>query len=88
MSTAANPTNVPLILKDLWLDGIEEYLYEDRPLYAMMGKSTDWQGTHLKITCKYSNGTSVSSKFGTAKKNKRVNRYAQMSVATADIFAL
>lgn len=88
MSTAATTANVPLILKDLWLDGVEDYLYEDRPLYAMMGKSTDWVGEKLKVTCKYSNGTSVSSKFGTAKKNKRVNKYAQMEVETADLFAL
>lgn len=87
-STAATTTNVPLILKDLWLDGIEDYLYEDRPLYAMMPKSEDWEGDKLKVTVKYSNGTSVASKFGTAKKNKRINRYSQMAVETADLFAL
>ncbi|HET9045096.1 MAG TPA: hypothetical protein VFN70_18200 [Burkholderiales bacterium] len=88
MSTAATVANVPLILKDLWLDQVEDYLYEDRPYWAMVDKSTDWSGEKLKITCKYSNGTSVAGKFSIAKANKRVNKYAQMEVETADLFAL
>lgn len=88
MSTAANPTNVPLILKDLWLDEVEDYLYEDRPFFAMIKKDTSWSGDKLKVTAKYTNGTSTSSRFGSAKKNKRVAKYAQMEVETADLFSL
>lgn len=85
---AATTANVPLILKDLWLDEVEDYLYEDRPFWAMVDKSTNWSGEKLKITCKYANGSSVAPKFSVAKKNKRVNKYAQMEVETADLFAL
>lgn len=86
--SAATTANVPLILKDLWLNEVEDYLYEDRPYFAMVDKSTDWSGEKLKITCKYANGTSVAGQFSTAKANKRVNKYAQMEVETADLFAL
>ena len=86
--SAANTTNVPLILKDLWVDGVEDYLYEDRPYFAMVDKDTSWSGIRLHVTCKYANGTSVSSKFSVAKNNKRVNKYAAMEVETADLFAL
>jgi hypothetical protein len=86
--SAANTTNVPLILKDLWVDGVEDYLYEDRPLFAMMEKDTSWSGLRLHVTCKYANGSSVASKFDIAKKNKRINKYAAMEIETADLFAL
>jgi hypothetical protein len=89
MSTgAANLENVPLILKDLWVDGVEDYLYEDRPFFAMVDKDTSWSGLRLHVTCKYANGTSVASKFDIAKRNKRVNKYAAMEIETADLFAL
>jgi hypothetical protein len=86
--SAANTSNVPLILKDLWVDGVEDYLYEDRPLFAMVEKDTSWSGLRLHVTCKYANGSSVSSKFDVAKRNKRINKYAAMEVETADLFAL
>lgn len=86
--SAANTGNVPLILKDLWVEGVEDYLYEDRPFFAMVDKDTSWSGVRLHVTCKYANGSSVSSKFDVAKRNKRVNKYAAMEVETADLFAL
>lgn len=86
--SAANQTNVPLILKDLWVDGVEDYLYEDRPFFAMVDKDSSWSGLRLHVTCKYANGTSVASKFDIAKSRKRVNKYAAMEIETADLFAL
>ncbi len=85
---ASNIVNVPLVLKELWLDDIESFQYEDRPLYAMVGKDTSWSGLKLHVTVKYANGTSVASKFSVAKDNKRVSKHKAMEVETADMFAL
>lgn len=86
---ATNDMNtVPEILKDLWDDEVENYLYEDKPFFAMVPKETSWEGETLFVTCKYANGASVSSKFGTAKSRKRAAKFKQMAVKTADLFAL
>lgn len=86
--SASNIVNVPLVLKELWLDDIESFQYEERPFYGMVGKDTSWSGLKLHVTVKYANGTSVTSQFSTAKDNKRVNKYKAMQVQTADMFAL
>jgi hypothetical protein len=85
---ASNIVNVPLVLKELWLDRIEDFKYEDRPFYAMVDKDTSWSGLKLHVTMQYANGTSTSSKFGTAKDNKRASKFAAMEVETADLFTL
>lgn len=86
---AANSiANVPLILKELWEDEVEDYQYKDKPWYAMIPKDTSWSGIKLHVTVKYANGASTSSKFGTAKNNKRAAKFAAMEVETADLFTL
>lgn len=85
---ASNIVNVPLVLKELWLDRIEDFKYEDRPFYAMVDKDTSWSGLKLHVTMQYANGTSTSSKFGTAKDNKRASKFAAMEVETADLFTV
>ena len=85
---ASNTQNVPLLLKELWVDGVENFQYEDRPFYAMVGKDTSWSGIKYHVTVQYANGTSVSRRFGTAKDNKRVSKFAAMEVETADLFAI
>lgn len=85
---SSNIVNVPLILKELWIDEVESFQYEDRPFYAMVGKDTSWSGLKIHVTVKYANGTSVTSRFQPAKDNKRVSKYKAMEVETADLFAL
>lgn len=85
---ASTITNVPLILKELWVDEIHDFQYKDQPFYGMVPKDTSWSGLKLHVTVQYANGTSVSSKFEKAKAGKRVSTYAAMEVETADLFAL
>ena len=86
---AANTiANVPLILKELWEDEVEDYMYQDKPWYAMIPKDTSWSGLKLHVTCKYANGASTSSKFSVAKNKKRAAKFAAMEVETADLFTL
>lgn len=85
---ASNIVNVPLVLKELWLDRIEDFKYEDRPFYAMVDKDTSWSGLKLHVTMQYANGTSTSSRFDVAKNKKRASKFAAMEVETADLFTL
>lgn len=85
---ASNIVNVPLVLKELWLDRIEDFKYEDRPFYAMVDKDTSWSGLKLHVTVQYANGTSTSSRFDVAKNKKRASKFAAMEVETADLFTL
>lgn len=80
--------NVPLILKELWDDEVEDYQYKDKPFYAMVPKDTSWEGIKFHVTMKYANGASTSSKFSVAKNKKRVAKFAAMEVETADLFTL
>jgi hypothetical protein len=83
-----NITNVPLILKELWLDGIEDFQYDGKPFYGMVGKDTSWSGLKLHVTVSYANGTSIATNFDDAKAGKDVSKYAAMEVETSDLFAL
>ena len=83
---ASNIVNVPLVLKELWKDRIEDFKYADRPFYAMVDKDTSWSGLKLHVTVQYANGTSTSSKFGVSKDRKRASKFAAMEVETADLF--
>lgn len=85
---ASNVANVPQILKEIWKDRIEDFKYEDRPFYAMVDKDTSWSGIKQNIPVQYSNSSSTSSKFNTAKENKRASKFSQMAVETADLFTL
>ncbi len=85
---ASNVTNVPLILKELWDDEVEDYQYKDKPWYAMVPKSTDWSGIKLHVTVKYANGSSTSPNFSVAKNRKRAAKFSAMEVETADLFTL
>lgn len=85
---ANNVSNVPLILKELWDDEVEDYQYKDKPWYAMIPKDTSWSGIKMHVTVKYANGASTSSKFSVAKNRKRVAKFAAMEVETADLFTL
>lgn len=85
---ANNVANVPLILKELWEDEVEDYQYKDKPWYAMVPKDTSWSGIKLHVTCKYANGASTSALFSVAKNRKRVAKFAAMEVETADLFTL
>ena len=85
---ASNIVNVPLVLKELWLDRIEDFKYEDRPFYAMVDKDTSWSGLKLHVTMQYANGTSTTSRFDVAKNKKRASKFAAMEVETADLFTL
>lgn len=85
---SSNIANIPLILKDLWLDKIEDFKYEDRPFYAMVDKDTSWSGIRLHVTVQYANGTSTASVFSVAKDNRRASSFAAMEVETADLFTL
>lgn len=86
--SANNIANVPLILKELWEDEVEDYQYKDKPWYAMCPKDTSWSGIKLHVTAKYANGASTSSKFSVAKNRKRTAKFAAMEVETADLFTL
>lgn len=86
--SANNVANVPLILKELWDDEVEDYQYKDKPWYAMVPKDTSWSGIKLHVTVKYANGASTSSKFSVAKNRKRTAKFAAMEVETADLFTL
>ncbi len=83
-----NVSNVPLILKELWDDEVEDYQYKDKPWYAMIPKDTSWSGIKLHVTVKYANGASTSSKFSVAQNRKRAAKFAAMEVETADLFTL
>lgn len=83
---ASNIVNVPLVLKELWKERIEDFKYEDRPFYAMVDKDTSWSGLKLHVTVQYANGTSTSSKFSVSKEKKRASKFAAMEVETADLF--
>jgi hypothetical protein len=86
---AANSVaNVPLILKELWEDEVEDYQYKDKPWYAMIPKDTSWSGIKNHVTVKYANGASTSSKFSVGKNRKRTAKFAAMEVETADLFTL
>jgi hypothetical protein len=85
---ASSVANVPLILKDIWKDRIEDFKYKDRPFYAMVEKDTSWSGEKVKVTVQYANGTSTTSKFSVAKDRKRASKFKQMEVETADLFTI
>jgi len=85
---SSNVTNVPLVLKELWKDRIDDYKYEDRPFYAMVEKDTSWSGLKLHITVQYANGTSTASKFSVAKDRRRASKFSAMEVETADLFTI
>lgn len=85
--SAANPTTVPELLKEIWDDEIHDFLYEDKPFYAKVTKDTGWDGIKQKITVQYGGMGGVSNTFADALEDRGPNKYAQMEVETSDIFA-
>lgn len=88
MGAAANTTNVPQILKQIWKDEIYDFQYVDRPFYAMVDKDTSWDGIQQNVTVQYGGMGGRSSKFDKAKQNKGPAKYKQMQVQTSDNFAV
>lgn len=85
---SANLTNNAEILKDIWEDEIQDFLYEDSPYSAMVPKDTSWSGLHQIITVQYGGTGGRSAKFDKAKQNKSPPKYKQMQIPTRDNFAL
>lgn len=77
---SASVVNVPEILKEIWLDGIENYFYDEQPGLALMSKKTDWDGTITRVTVQVGGMGGRSHDFADAQAGKSPPVYHQMHV--------
>lgn len=77
------------VLKRIWpQDAIQDLMFEDSPLFAMLPKDQSWSGYTREIVMQYAHGGGHSPDFGVAKANKGTNAFGKMSVELADLYAL
>jgi hypothetical protein len=88
MGTAANVSNVPETLKDIWEDEIHDFLYEDSTWFGQIPKDTSWEGEHQIITVMYGGMNGRSAVFSNAQSNKSPPKYKNMQILSRDNFAL
>lgn len=86
--TAADVSNVPEILKNVWEDEIHDFLYEESTFFAMVPKDESWDGEYQLITVAYGGVNGRSATFAKAQANKAPPKYKRMQIPTRDNFAL
>jgi hypothetical protein len=88
MAGSATVANTPEILKELWEGEVEEYMLSGMALYAMLPKSTDWDGEILNMTYMIGGMGGRSATFEDALQYKSPSKYKKAQLETADNFAV
>lgn len=86
MAGSATTLNVPEILKEIWANEIDDYLLDGMPFYALMPKSTDWDGEILNQVYQIGGMGGRSATFENALANKSPGKFKKAQLETADNF--
>lgn len=87
--TNATVSNTNYILKTLWpQERINNMVYEDNPLMAMLDKPEDFYGENMYIALRYTNSKGRSADFLTAQANKAPHKGVRFLLTRGHDYAL
>ncbi len=87
MGSPWTKVNVPQILKEIWHDSVEGFVYGDSAFHGLIPKDNSWSGLYTNVVIDYG-GVQASSNFNSAKLNRNPSSYGKMQVETHDEFVI
>jgi hypothetical protein len=89
MASAATVSNMASVLKTIWPQSeINDLMFDEAPLLAMMPKDTSWSGQYQDIIVPYGATNGRSANFARAKANKQNSKKTKMHIETSDNFSI
>lgn len=70
MATEFNATTLSAVLKERYASGLDKMIYENRPLFGMLPKFTNWTGDSMNTPVQIGNASANSATFTTAQNNQ------------------
>lgn len=88
MATEFNMTTMAAVLKERYTSYLLKEIYENRPLFGMIPKRTDWTGDNLKVPVQIGNASANSATFTTAQSNQYAAVYRAFTPSRVTMYQL